>query len=295
MKIEGIEISHPEKTLYPNEGVTKKEVAEYYGRIADHLLTHGKSRPLTFRSFPNGIEEDGFFSKNMPDHFPDSIPHLQVPTRSQDKAAITMAAAEKPADLIYFAGQNVIELHASLSTGDALEEPDRIVFDFDPSDDDFNKVRRVALAFKQILDAHGINTFVNTTGSRGLHVHIPLRSGGDFNQSKAIANALAGELHEKEPELTTLEQRKDKRGAKIYLDTLRNAYGQTFVLPYSLRAKKDAPVATPLRWDELESSDLAPRSYTLNNIFQRLGKIEDPWESFARSRQSIDTLIAKSS
>jgi len=204
-----------------------------------------------------------------------------------------MTAAKKAEDLVYFSGQNVIELHAALSTGDALEEPERMVFDFDPSEDDFGKVRQLVRTFKRILDAADITAFVSTTGSRGLHVHVPLRPGAQFQQSKSVAKALAQKLHGAEPEISTLEQRKSKRGNKVFIDTLRNAYGQTFILPYSLRAQKQAPVATPVRWDELDSSDFSAQSYTLANILQRLSQVENPWKNYARSRQSIDSLISK--
>lgn len=284
MKPNEIEISHPDKVLFPDTGITKGDLADYYARIAERLLPYAEGRPLTLRAFPEGIGEEGFFNKHTPGHFPDFIRRIEVPTREAGREAALMSSADEAADLVYFAGQNVIEIHAALSTQSDLEKPDQLIVDFDPSGDDFDKVRKVALGFCELLDSLALNAFWKTTGSRGLHAHIPIRPERDFSTVKEWAKSLARKLHDHMPEKTTLEQRKDKRGDKVFIDVLRNEYGQTAVLPYSVRAREGAPVAMPIRADELEDADLVPDRYTVKNVFQRLGQIEDPWRHFKRRR-----------
>ncbi|MGM0985219.1 MAG: non-homologous end-joining DNA ligase [Pseudomonadota bacterium] len=284
MKPNEIEISHSDKVLFPDAGITKGDLADYYQRISTRLLPFAAERPLTLRAFPEGIDEEGFFNKHAPEHFPDFITRIEVPTRESGRRAALMSSADKAADLVYFAGQNVIEIHAALSTRTDLERPDQLIVDFDPSNDDFEKVRKVALGFCELLDSMGLNAFWKTTGSRGLHAHLPIRPERDFATVKEWAKAIARKLHDKMPQETTLELRKDKRDNKVFIDVLRNEYGQTAVLPYSVRARKGAPVATPIRADELGGGDLLPDRYTMKNVFQRLGQIEDPWRHFKRHR-----------
>lgn len=284
MKACDVEITHPEKLLFEDAGLSKRDLADYYERIADRLLPYVKGRPLTLRCFPDGVEEDGFFNKNAPGHFPDFIERITVPTRDSDKGALQMSSADQAADLVYFAGQNAVEIHAALSCKGKLDTPDQIIFDLDPSDQDFSKVREVARRFGGLLESLDIPVFWKTTGSRGLHGHIPLRPENDFETVRGWAKNLADRLHDELPDLTTLEQRKEERGDKVYLDYLRNAYGQTSIIPYGVRARKGAPVATPVRSDELDDTSMKPDRYTVKNLFQRLSQIDDPWASFNRHR-----------
>jgi len=213
--------------------------------------------------------------------------------RSKKGDHIDMASADEAADLVYFAGQNVIEIHMGLSSKDHLDKPDQIIFDFDPSDDDFEKVRKSALELKNMLDEMNLPGFVKTSGSRGVHVHIPLKPEQTFAEIKPCAKKLAKMLHDRLPDIATLEQRKDKREDKVFIDILRNEYGQTSISPYSLRAKPGAPIATPIDWQELKDKDLHPQKYTLANIFRRLSRKKDPWQDFYKSRIEPDKLIRK--
>ena len=277
MKAGDVDIPHPDKVLFPDCDMTKRELAEYYEKTADFILPYIGDRPLTLRCYPDGIHEEGFFNKNTPGHFPDFIRRIEVPARGEGRETVVMSSADKVADLVYFAGQNTVEIHAALSTADHLEEPDQIIIDFDPSDRDFEKVRDAALAFGNLLDSLETHAFWKTTGSRGLHAHLPLRPNTGFESAKDRAGKLARRLVEAKPELTTLEVRKEKRGDKVFIDVLRNAYGQTAVVPYSVRARPGAPVAAPVRFDEIEQRSCRPDAYTVENIFRRLGQIEDPW------------------
>lgn len=290
MKPEDVEISHPDKVLFPEAGITKRDFADYFERIAEYILPHIKSRPLTLKRYPEGVEKEGFYNKHAPEHFPSYITRLNVPMRSKGGDNMKMVSADKAADLVYFAGQDVIELHMGLSKAGDLEKPDQIIFDFDPSDDDFEKVREAALALKALLDKENLTSFVKTTGSRGVHVHIPLRPEEKFQDVKPVAREIAQKLHEEKPDLTTLEQRKGERGDKVFIDILRNDYGMTGIAPYSPRAKKSAAIATPVDWEELKGPALGPQSYTVKNIFRRLSQKEDPWKNFARHGTSLKSV-----
>ena len=280
MKTEKIEISHPDKILFPQAELTKADIASYYKRIADYMLPHIKDRPLTLRHYPHGIDESGFFHKHAPDHFPEFVERLDVSMKSKGGENMKMASADEAADLVYFAGQNVIELHMGLARKYDLEIPDQIIFDLDPSDNDFEKVRKTAFALKDILDERDLPSFLKTTGSRGVHIHIPIKPEKKFDEVKKAVRKLAETLHDTCPDLTTLESRKKKRGDKVFIDYLRNDYGMTAIAPYSLRALKGAPIATPIDWEELKDRELGPQSYTLENIFRRLPQKADPWKKF---------------
>lgn len=205
----------------------------------------------------------------------------------KDASQMSMVGADSVQALVYLAGQNTLELHMALSTMDEIKKPDQMILDFDPSDDDFEKVRNAAFVCKEILDALDLPSFVKTTGSRGVHVHVPLLVACSFKEMKEIARKIAVKIHEKCPRYTTLEQRKNKRGDKVFIDYLRNDYAMTTIVPYSLRALPKAPVATPVDWNELADKSLQPQSYHLKNIFQRLGQKKDPWKLFTKKR--IDT------
>jgi bifunctional non-homologous end joining protein LigD len=285
-----ITVSHPGKMLFPDCEITKEDVSGYYRKIASWMLPWLEGRPLSFLVFPKGIDGEGFFSKHIPEHFPDFIDRIEVPTREQGKDPVTMATADEPEDLVYIAAQNAIEFHVGLSREDNLENPDQLIFDLDPSDDDFDKVRRVAIRLRERLEDQGVASFVKLTGSTGVHVHIPIKADNSFETAKAAAHTIAERLHQDLPELTTLEHRRNKRGDRVFIDYLRNEYGQTTIAPYSLRARPRAPVATPVRWDELEDSAIRPDRYTLSTIFKRLSRIKDPWAGFLHNPASIKHL-----
>lgn len=200
-----------------------------------------------------------------------------------------MISADEAVDLVYFAGQDVIELHMGLFQAEALEKPDQMIFDLDPSDDDFEKVRKTAFALKDLMDKQEITTFVKTTESHGLHIHVPLKPKNNFDTVKETARKIAEKLNETCPELTTLEQRKNKHGNKVFIDYLHNDYGMTTIAPYSPRAHKGAPLATPIGWEELKDklkdNKLGPQTYRIDNILRRLSQKSDPWENFNRQRR----------
>ena len=269
-----VEVSNADKVLFPGDGITKRHLAEYYAKVAPTALPHYRDRPLTLQRFPDGIGTDGFFQKNAPDHFPDWVARAEV---AKADGTVTHAMANEAAVLVYLADQGCITLHLALARADTPRYPDRMIFDLDPSDDDFGKVQEVARAVKQALDARGLPSFVQTTGSRGLHIVLSLDASADVDALRPFARGLAQEVAKAQPKLATTEQRKAKRGDRVLVDTFRTAYGQTAVAPYAVRARAGAPVATPLRWDEAFASDLTPTRYDIRSVLRRLAQTDDPW------------------
>lgn len=292
LRVDGREValSSLNKVLFPGSGITKGDLIDYYRRIAPVALPYFRDRPLSMQRFPDGIAAEGFFQKNVADYFPDWIGRVTLP---KEGGSVTYVVANDAATLVYLANQACITPHLALARCDRPHHPDRMIFDLDPSDEDFSKVRRAAREVRSLLAELGLASFVQTTGSRGLHVVVPLDGAADFEQVRDFAGSLARRLAEREPDRLTVEQRKDKRGSAVFLDYLRNAYGQTAVAPYAVRPKEHAPVATPLRWDEVGASDLHPRRYTVGNIFMRLGQMDDPWAEMERCRQGLDEAVAR--
>jgi bifunctional non-homologous end joining protein LigD len=282
-----LEISRADKVLFPDAGLTKRDLAEYYRRVATHLLRHGADRYLSLHRFPDGIDGDGFYQKDVPDYFPDWIPRETV--RKEDGELDQMWLTDA-ATLVYLADQACITPHVWLSRRDEPERPDRIIFDFDPPGDEFGPVLEAARSVDVLLDEVDATPFVMTTGSRGLHVVVPLRREAGFDEVRDTSRRLAELAVSRSPELLTLAQRKNRRGEKVFVDTLRNARAQTAVAPYAVRARPGAPVATPLSRDELGRSDIQPRKWTIENLFRRLGSKDDPWKGMGRHRVSPSLL-----
>lgn len=278
LTVEGraVAVTNEDRVLFPEAGITKGELVDYYRRIAERMLPHVKGRPVVMQRFPRGIHEGGFVQQQIPDYFPEWIERVTVPKETGGE--ITHVLINNAATLVYLANQGCITPHVWLSRQETLRRPDRLIFDLDPPDGDFELVRRTAMRFRRLLTQRELAPFVMTTGSRGLHVTVPLVPEAAFDEVRGLARALAEELAAGYPGELTVEQRKDKRAGRLFLDTLRNAYGQTAVPPYAVRPLPGAPVATPLDWPELDNPDLNARSYTIENVFRRLGQKDDPWQ-----------------
>lgn len=284
-----IELSSAGKVLFPGEGITKRDLAGYYRGVAGQMLPLLRDRPVSMTRFPDGIATPGIVQKNVPAYFPDWITRAQI---RKEGGWLQQVICDKPATLVYLAGQACIELHGLLSRLDRIREPDQLIFDLDPPDDHrFDDVRVCALRLGELLsDELGLPTFVKTTGGNGLHVHVPLSESEDFDAVREFARQVTGLLAVRNPDLVTTEQRKDKRGPRIYLDIMRNAYAQLAVAPYSVRARPGAPVATPLSWDEVEDKGLSPEQFTLRTLPGRIRASRPaagPWAGMARRRTGL--------
>jgi bifunctional non-homologous end joining protein LigD len=280
-----IEISNPDKVLWPDAGITKLDLATYYARVAAYMFPHVKDRPMNLHNFPQGVAGKGFFLQDIPEHFPDWIARVTVPKRG---GTVTHAVAKEPATLPYLAGQNCITPHLWSSRVDMLDRPDRMVVDLDPSGGPFEEIRAAARAAGDLLRAKGLDPFAMTTGSRGIHVLAPLRRTADYDRVRAFARGLAEELVDEHPNRLTLEHRIENRGDRIYVDVLRNAKVHTVAAPYATRPKPGAPVATPLHWDELADRHLAPDRWSIKTLFKRLDAIGgDPWAELRRHARAL--------
>lgn len=276
---EDVEFTNPRKLLFPRDGFTKSDVISYYWRIADRMLPYLRGRAITVRRFPDGIGEDGFFQKNATDDMPDFIQTKEIATADDTMQAILVNEA---AELVWLANKGAIEFHAALAMAETPNHPDQIIFDLDAASDEFSKIQQVAEALRAWCTENDIRPFVKSTGSRGLHVHIPIKDiqNGDFDTIRACAKRIAQHVVDEYPDIATLEQRKENRGDRVYIDVQRNGYNQTAIAPYSLRARKGAPVATPLDWERAVQLETSGNRYKLNTLFKRLSQTEDPWKDF---------------
>lgn len=263
-----LEISRPGKRMFPS-GETKGDLVHYYAEVADALVPHAKKRPIAMQRFPDGIGGPGFFQKAAAEYYPDWVRTVTVPKRGGELEEVVIGDA---ATLVYLANQACVTPHLWLSRVDRLDRPDRMIFDFDPSGGTFADIRRAARACGELLREAGLQPFAMVTGSRGIHVTVPLRRSAatGFDRVRAFAREIAEEMVARDPRRLTLEARKGKRGDRILIDIMRNSYAQTAVSPYAVRARDRAPVAMPLRWEELEDPDLRPDRWRMRTARERL-------------------------
>ena len=281
-----VHCSHESFLYFPTAHISKGQLIDYYQRIAPYMIPYVKNRLMTLQRFPKGIEGDGFYQKNTPDYFPAFIERKKV--RKKSDGIVKYLMCNNAATLVYATNQGMITPHITLSKTDKLQYPDRIIFDLDPpSHFSFADLIDVAYMLKDIIEAHHLIPFVMTTGSRGLHVVIPIKREYTFKKVKKWAQLIAQDVVSAWPKKLTIEVSKAKRRNRIFVDYLRNSYGATAVAPYAVRALEYAPIAMPLGWQELANVS-SSRHYTMKNVFKRLTRVEDPWKQYARSARSID-------
>lgn len=279
-----LSLSSLDKMFFEEAGLTKRDLVDYYERIADRCLPYARDRPMSLQRFPDGVGENGFFQKHVPDYFPEWIDRVEL---DKEDGTVTHVVANDAATLVYLANQGMVTPHVGLSRTDRVRRPDRLIFDLDPSTDDFGEVQFAARAVRELAEEIELEAFVMTSGSRGLHVYVPCIRELEFSEAREVAKSMASVLATRYPNRLTTEQRKNKRSDRVFLDVLRNAYGQTTVLPFGVRARPTAPVATPLDWEEALDAGLGPRDYTIENIFRRLSQKQDPWKAMGEVRQSL--------
>lgn len=282
-------LSHPDKLLFSNDALTKQDLVGYYRTVAHVMVPHLQDRPLMLARFPDGIQADGFYQKEVPGYFPDWVHRATVGKKGGE---LTQVVCDDEATLAYLAAQACITFHSWLSRSDKPDMPDRLVFDLDPSrDDDFPAVRSTAADLRQRLEDLGLVPFVQTTGSRGLHVVFPIERRQGFDEVRFFAHDLAAQVVSMMPDERTTEARKDKRRGRVFVDIQCNAYAQTSVAPYSVRPLPGAPVAAPLEWRELEEA--APASFKVAGMPARLGNRHDPWEGIGHYARPLGKAVQK--
>ena len=270
-----VRLTHPERVLWPADGLTKADLYDYFGTIAPVMLPHVRDRPVSLQRFRGSVEEGGFFQKDLPRGAPDWIRTVEVPKKGGTVRHIL--ANDRPT-LLWLAQQGCVTPHVFPRRADKLDKPDRLVIDLDPSTDDFDGVRRAALACGEALRDTGLEPFAMVTGSRGIHVVAPLKRTRDVGDVLAWSRAFASELAGAHDDELTTEFHKDKRDDRIYVDVARNGAAQTVVPPYAPRPRPGAPVATPLRWEELDDRGLRPDAWTMRTVLERLEDLGgDPW------------------
>src|SRR5688572_14210372 len=248
------------------------------------MLPHLRGRPVAMERYPDGIEKPGFFQKDASPYFPDWIRTVAV---KKTGGVVRHVVCEDAATLVYLANQACVTPHVWLSRVDKLTYPDQMVFDLDPSGGGFDLVKSTAESLKAVLDDVGLPAFIKTTGSRGLHVAVPLKRTEEFDGVRGFARALATVVVSQAPRERTLELLKSKRRGRVFVDTNRNAYAQTMAPAFAVRARRGAPVSCPIDWNELRERDLRPDGTTIRNVFDRLKKTGDIWHDFWRHSVSL--------
>lgn len=285
-----VRLTHPDKLLYPERKLSKRDVADYVMRVAEWMLPHLRDRALTLVRCPDGVGGACFFSKHALAGLPASV--ARVPVRESDGSEELYASVSDALGLVALVQMSTIEIHLWGSRLDHVDCPDRLVFDLDPDEGlDFARVVAAALEVRERLEQLGLRSFIKTTGGKGLHVVVPIEPELDFDRVKQFCRTFAQRMASDAPDRYTAVLSKAERRGKIFIDYLRNGRGATSIAPYSPRAKPDATVSTPLRWDELSAS-LQPERYTLVTVPEQLAKLDhDPWAEIFTLRQSIRGLI----
>jgi len=286
-----VQVSSVDKPFFPDAGLTKGDLVGYYRDVAEVMLPHLRGRPLNLQRFPNGVEGHGFWQQGASDHFPGWVRTVTVERRGRG-GTVDHVVCDDAATVVYLANLATVTFHAWTSTVEHLARPDLVVIDLDPDPGQgLEVVRAAARAVRMACEEVGLAPFVQTSGSRGYHVVMPLQPGPDVEVVRDLAAELALLVAARDPDRLSVEWRKAKRDGRLLLDTARNGYAQTLVAPYSVRPRPEAPVATPIDWAEL--GRVEPRSYTVANLRRRLARKPDPWAGMADKAAVFDPVRAR--
>lgn len=284
-----VKVTHPDKVLFPDDGITKADLADYYRSVAPVMLPLVSGRPVTMQRFPNGIGKGGFLQKQIGDYFPAWIERVTAPNRRTRNATtrdeVTYMVCRTSDDLVYLANQACVTPHVWLSRAPDIHHPDQLVFDLDPASTDPRVLRLAAAALRGLLEELGLPSFLKSSGSRGLHVVVPLVPAAETDAVKVFSIAVAEVLAARHPDDLTTEGRIADRDGRLFLDIGRNGYAQTMAAPYAVRPLPGAPVSVPLDWSELDDFD--PRRHTLRTIADRLAR-SDPWADLSQAATTLD-------
>jgi len=277
-------ITHPDKLLFPDDGITKGELAAYYEAVATFMLPHLAGRPVTMERFPNGIAAKGFMQKDVTKGFPDWLERVEVPKHG---GTTHYPIVRDLRSLLWLANQNCITPHVWCSRLPDLMRPDVCVFDLDPSRDDAEALRGAALAVRDLLAELGLRSWLKTSGGKGFHIVVPVDGQTAYEQLWHFAHGVAIWLVKQSPERFTLEFIKADRGDRILIDTGRNGLGATFAAAYAVRPRAGAPVSAPCTWPELEQGRIGPQDLRLREMVQRLAQLGDLWADLHAHEQPL--------
>ena len=284
-------ITHPEKIMFPDEGITKGELASYYEMIAPLMLPHLRGRPITMERFHRGIAAPGFFQKDVSKGFPEWLERVEVPKHG---GTVHHPIVTDTEGLLWLANQNSITIHVWPSRAPKLYQPDVCVFDLDPMNaDDLDTLRTAALNLRDLLAELGLPSWIKTSGSKGFHIVVPLDGKSDFGTVARFAHVVGRISVQRDPDHLTQEFSKVDRGGRILVDTGRNGYSATFAATYTVRAKLGAPVSAPCSWEEVESGEVGPKTFTLRTMSQRVAATGDLWADMLKIKKSLVRPIAR--
>ena len=283
--IASVVITHPEKVLFPDDGITKGELAAYYEAIAPIMLPHISARPITMERYPAGIDKKGFWQKDVSKGFPPWLERIAVPKKD---GTVHHPLVGDTRSLLWVTNQNTITQHVWTSRAPNLYYPDVCVFDLDPSkEDEPDELRAAALALRDLLKELGLATWVKTSGSKGFHILVSLDGSARMGEVARFAHAVGALLVARQPERFTQEFSKVDRGGRILVDTGRNGYSATFAAAYTVRAKRGAPVSAPCTWAEVERGEVLPRTFTLRTMADRVATVGDLWSDLHKRGSSL--------
>ena len=277
-------ITHPEKVLFPDDDISKGELAAYYEAIAPVMLPHIVGRPVTMERFHRGIGEKGFFQKNVVKGFPAWLERVEV---GKKDGTVHHPVVRDTRGLLWLANQNSITPHVWTSRAPQVDKPDICIFDLDPSDDDGERLRAATLFMRDILAELGLSSWVKTSGSKGFHIAVPLDGKADYGKVARFAHGVGQLVVQRDPKNFTQEFHKVDRGGRILVDTGRNEYSATFAAAYAVRPRAGAPVSAPCAWAEVEGGTVEPRTFALRNMPQRVAEVGDVWRDLLECPQSL--------
>jgi bifunctional non-homologous end joining protein LigD len=283
-------ITHPEKVLFPEDGITKGDLAAYYQMVAPVMLPHIHARPVTMERYPAGIGKKGFWQKDVVKGFPAWLERVEVPKKD---GTVNHPLITDTRSLLWVANQNTITPHVWTSRAPNLMHPDVGVFDLDPSRDDPEVLRAASVALRDLLEDLGLPCWIKTSGSKGFHIVTSLDGKTPMGEAAGFAHGVARLLVERYPKQLTLEFHKKDRAGRILVDTGRNDYSATFAAAYAVRPKNGAPVSAPCTWDEVIRGDVGPATFTVRNMAARVDKVGDVWADLKKRRHSLRSPIAK--
>jgi bifunctional non-homologous end joining protein LigD len=283
-------ITHPEKVLFPDDGITKGDLAAYYEAMAPVILPYLRGRPVTMERYPAGIAAKGFWQKDVSKGFPEWLRRVEVPKKG---GVVHYPVITDTRSLLWMTNQNTVTQHVWTSRLPRLLYPDLCVFDLDPSRDDPAAVRAAATGLRDLLEELGLPSWIKTSGSKGFHIVVPLDGKADMERVAGFAGAVGTLFVSLAPDRLTQEFSKADRNGRIYVDTGRNGYGATFAAPYTVRAKRGAPVSAPCTWEEVERGDANPGTFTLRNMSGRIATLGDVWSDMRRRGRSLKQPLEK--